>query len=126
MGEYTEGSELGPENLLQSQAGWDMIENRGGWIRVFPAVPDNYTGSFENYRATGAFEVSAVSSDGDISGLTIYSHKGNTCQLVNPWSGKEIMVKEEGRSGRGLRLRGSHCTFETRPGARYRIDPVSE
>ena len=29
-------SEIGPENLLQSQAGWDMIQKRGGWIRVLP------------------------------------------------------------------------------------------
>lgn len=124
LGDYMEGSNLGPENLLQSQAGWDMLRKKGGWIRIFPAVPENYTGSFKDYRATGAFEVSANSENGIINGLTIYSHDGYACQLVNPWPGREIIVHEEGKSGRGLRLRGSHCTFTTRSGAMYQIEPV--
>jgi len=124
LGEYTEGDEIGPENLLQSHAGWDMIGKKGGWIRVFPAVPDKYTGSFDNYRATGAFEVSAASREGKVTGLNIFSHAGNTCQLINPWPGRKIVVKKSGSSGKGVMHDGSHIRFKTQPGVTYQIEPA--
>ncbi len=126
LGEFSEGSEVGPENLLQSRGGWDMTEKLGGWIRVFPAVPDKYSGNFRNYRAIGAFEVSAEANEGNVTALSIYSHVGNLCQLINPWPGLEILVKEEGKSENVVRLKGSHVRFNTEPGTRYEIEPATD
>ncbi len=126
LGEYPEDSPIGSENLLQSRGGWDMVKKRGGWIRVFPAVPDNYTGEFKNYLAIGAFEVDAVCRNGTVTELTIRSRVGNTCQLVNPWPGKDILVNEAGSAKKPLRLNGSHVTFPTSSNTIYLIEPVAE
>jgi len=124
LGEYPPDSRIDELNLLQSQGGWDMVKKRGGWIRVFPAVPDDYTGSFENYLAIGAFEVSAACKDGTVTELTISSRVGNTCQLINPWPGQAILVKEE-EAAEPLRLQGDHVQFPTRAGATYQIEPTA-
>jgi hypothetical protein len=117
LGDYPENSPIGPENLLQS---------RGGWIRVFPAVPENYTGSFKNYLAIGAFQVSATSNNGFVKDLSIYSRAGNTCQLVNPWPDKAMIVRESARIKKSVRFTGSHIEFRTDPNTTYQIVPASD
>ena len=99
-----------------------MVEGRGGWIRPFPCIPDNYTYRFENFLAIGAFEVDAACKNGTVTELTIRSRVGNICQLVNPWPGQALLVKEEGVA-EPLRLEGSHVQFPTHPGATYQIEP---
>ncbi len=123
LGDYP-GRVMGVEGLLQSRGGWDMVKKRGGWIRVFPAVPDNYTGSFSNYLAIGAFEVSAACKEGTVAELTIRSRVGNTCQLINPWPGQTLVVKEA-ESGETARLAGGHIRFPTRAGHTYLIEPAT-
>jgi len=114
----------GVENLLQSRGGWDMVKKRGGWIRVFPSVPDNYTGSFQNYLAIGAFEVSAACQGGTVTELSIRSRVGNACQLINPWPDQTVVVKEA-ESGEAARLAGEHIRFPTRAGHTYLIEPAT-
>ncbi len=111
-------------NLLQSRGGWDMVKKRGGWIRVFPSVPDKYTASFETYLAIGAFEVDAACEDGTVTELPIRSRVGNTCQLINPWPGQVLVVKEA-ESGEAARLAGDHVRFPTRAGHTYLIEPAT-
>jgi hypothetical protein len=117
LGDYPENSPIGPENLLQS---------RGGWIRIFPAVPENYTGSFKNYLAIGAFQVSATSKDGFVKNLSIYSCAGNICQLVNPWPDRALFVRESTDIKKSIRITGNHIEFRTAPNKTYQIEPVSE
>jgi len=123
LGDYP-GHMCGVESLLQSRGGWDMVKKRGGWIRVFPAVPDNYTGSFNNFLAIGAFEVSAACKDGTVTELSIRSRVGNTCQLINPWPDQTLVVKEA-ESGEAARLAGDHIRFPTRAGQTYLIEPAT-
>jgi len=123
LGEYPGGG-ISEQSVLQSRGGWDMVNKIGGWIRVFPAVPGNYTGSFSNYLATGAFEVSAACKNGTVTELTIRSRVGNTCQLINPWPGQTLLVKEV-ESGEAARLAGGHVRFPTRAGQTYLIEPAT-
>jgi len=96
------GSPFTCENLIQSHQ---------GPIFLFPAVPAQYTGEFKNYRARGAFLVSAVMKQGRITGVTIHSQAGCPCcvdisrcrSVPRVWSrgdGREIKTRRQGRAGR--------------------------
>ena len=67
------GGKIGCENLLQSHQ---------GPLFLFPAVPDGYSGSFDAYRARGAFEVSATMEDGHVTWVGIRSRVGGVCRLA--------------------------------------------
>jgi len=72
------------EMLLQSN------ENK---IRVFRAVPGKWPAAFR-LRARGAFMVSSeMLGDGTITGVLADSEKGNICRMVNPWPGKQVVVR---------------------------------
>ena len=53
---------LSTETLLQS---W------GGEIRLFPAVPQHFTGYFARFRAQGGFLVSAAMEDGNVTAFRV-------------------------------------------------------
>ena len=56
--------------MLSSEA---LCQSWGGEIRLFPSVPENFTGRFENFRARGGYSVSAEMRDGR---LVDYSIRG--------------------------------------------------
>ena len=100
------------EMIMQS---WD------GALRIFPAWPKNIDARFENFRAEGAFLVSAAWSKGRVTTLSLHSEKGSPCRVYSPWpkgfqvtdvSGKEIALTADpyGRP-----------EFATQPGMEYRL-----
>ncbi len=105
----------GPENLLNC---------RSGRIRLFPTVPKRVDVGFRKFLAKGAFEVSAEYVDGEVSPVFIHSRLGNRCRLVNPWPGREVLIREI-EVAEPLRIRGSHLQFRTRRGATYKIEPAT-
>ncbi len=105
----------GPENLLNC---------RSGWIRLFWAAPEGRDIGFHKFLAKGAFEVSAEYVDGEVSPVFIHSRLGNRCRLVNPWPGREVLIRETGVD-EPLRIRGSRLQFRTRRGATYNIEPAA-
>ena len=56
--------------MLSSEA---LLQSWGGEIRLFPSVPEKFTGKFENFRACGGYVVSAEMKNGK---LVDYSIKG--------------------------------------------------
>lgn len=69
-----------------------LIQSHEGKIRVFPAVPDHWEGTFA-LRARGAFIVSSeMDRNKIVSFVGIESLKGNHCKLQNPWNSSEIEV----------------------------------
>ncbi|MCC6488485.1 MAG: hypothetical protein IT364_13390, partial [Candidatus Hydrogenedentes bacterium] len=76
---------VGLEHLLQSHT---------GFIRVFPAVPPDFEGGFENLGAQGAFIVASERKGGAVSYVRLQSLAGNTCKLINPWPGKALSVTD--------------------------------
>ncbi|HHU15829.1 MAG TPA: hypothetical protein GXZ62_11660 [Lentisphaerae bacterium] len=56
--------------MLSSEA---LLQSWGGEIRLFPSVPEKFTGKFENFRARGGYVVSAEMKNGK---LVDYSIKG--------------------------------------------------
>lgn len=66
-----------------------LLQSHTGVIHVFPAIPQNWQDvSFENLRAVGAFLVSAVRKNGQITRLRVYAEKGGPLHIISPVDGK--------------------------------------
>ena len=108
------------ENLLQSYT---------GVLRVFPAVPPDFEGGFENLGAQGGFIVGAERASGSVKTVTLTSLAGQPCVLANPWPNGPAVITDldaaqpvavqgiEGASEGSKNLR-----FETTSGHKYRIE----
>jgi len=60
-----------------------LLQDWGGALRVFPAVPGAWTdAAFDRLRADGAFLVSAVRHNGKTAWVRIESLAGAPCRLV--------------------------------------------
>ena len=70
----------------------------GNVIRLFASLPKDKNARFENLRAWGAFLVSARHSDGVIPDVKIFSEKGRTCTVLNPWPGSKVQLIRNGKS----------------------------
>ena len=64
---------LATETLLQS---W------GGLIRLFPCVPDGFSGEFHNFLAQGGFEVSAKMKNGTVTFCSVKALRGGGFRLA--------------------------------------------
>lgn len=96
-----------------------LLQSWGGKIRVFPAVPAQWTeAAFDKLRAEGAFLVSAKWEKGGTSFIKIYSLKGDTCQvqtdmklsMVNSDKRKELAFTVFEKEGK------MNMSFPTMPG----------
>ncbi len=73
-----------------------LIQSHAGEIAIFPAVPDDWDNlSFEKLRAAGAFLVTAVMEQGEITVVEIISEAGGKCRLRDPFKKKFETDKEE-------------------------------
>ena len=80
-----------------------MLQSHEGVLRIFPVWPvkNHPEASFRGFCACGAFEVSASLKDGMVDTVTVVSHKGHPCRLVNPWPGQYVSVLHSyGREGK--------------------------
>jgi hypothetical protein len=85
LGIYDPADPMSADNFLQSYT---------GVIRVFPTVPDDFAGGFENLGAQGAFVVSAKRAKAGVESITLESLAGNPASVANPWSGKGVRVTD--------------------------------
>ena len=103
------------EMLLQSN------ENK---IRVFPSAPQKWPAAFR-LRARGAFMISSeMLGDGTITGVLAESEKGTICRVVNPWPGKQVVVRIlSGETGKVIKhsIDNDLITFKTIAGREYLI-----
>ncbi len=105
--------------------GYLMLQSWGDVIRIFPALPARWANAkFKDFRAEGAFLVSASSDKGIISDVQIYSEKGKDCILKNPWKDKNFKVTDEGGSKISVEKTGDNYKFTTQAGKRYFLAEV--
>lgn len=100
-----------------------MLQSWDGALRVFPAWPKGLDARFQDFRAEGAFLVSAAWSQGRVASLEIVSEKGAPCRLYSPWSGG---VKVSDQNGRAIAVTVDtfgRPEFATRPAVRYTLAP---
>jgi hypothetical protein len=97
-----------------------MLQSYAGVIRLFPNTHNLGKAKFDNLRAVGAFLVSAEWDSATVSNVRIMSEKGAVARLMNPWPGREVLVKSamtaiDSRTERGI------VTFETKAGDSYDV-----
>jgi len=113
LGLYKPEDGLGIDNVLQSHT---------GVIRVFPTVPDDFEGGFDNLGAQGAFVVSATRTKVGVASVTVQSLAGNACRMANPWPGKEVKATcvETGEKV-VVEGDGAYVVFSTEKGMTYTL-----
>lgn len=90
-----------------------MLESQERFLRLFPSWPGT-DAKFTRLRTYGAFLVSGKLNDGNIEDVEIYSEKGNTCSVLNPWPGQNIVVTDAENKEIKYRLDGKKVIFETK------------
>jgi hypothetical protein len=112
------GGKGDPETLLNS---------RSGRIHLFPAVPQTSEVAFHNFQARGGFLVSACKNATGIYYVEIQARRDVQCQLMNPWPGKQIIVREIGKPEplpfQLDKSNGECVVFSARSGHGYAIEP---
>jgi len=119
MGVWTENLSL-PAVLNEC-----MLQSFTGVIRLFPNTQGLGPARFRDLRAVGAFLVSASYDGKAVSRVTLFSEKGATAKLVNPWpkSQPKVARVKDGRPV-AVSLNGGIVQFPTQAGERYRIEPA--
>lgn len=111
---YNEAGPVIESPLAAAESIQDMLlQSWGREIRVFPAVPEEWQEvSFHNFRAEGAFLVSAVRKEGKISWIRVESLAGEPCRIRADFAGpvhaagdREISVEAEDENTVKLDLR---------------------
>lgn len=94
------------------------LQSHEGVIRIFPVWDRRMNCRFTTLRADGAFLVSSELKDGEISFVKIYSEKGRTAKIENPYKHADVSA-----GGRVFRTDSRFITLETEPGMIIDIVP---
>jgi hypothetical protein len=114
LGGWTES--LGIIGPLQEM----MIQSWTGAIHLFPAWPKSIDVAFDQFRAEGAFLVSATWSSGGVSRVHIRSERGQRCRLIRPWKQGCSVWDERGRAVPATQ-EGNAIAFDTREGGEFEV-----
>ncbi len=98
-----------------------MLQSWDGSLRVFPAWPANIQARFVNFRAQGAFLVTASWRRGRVRTLKVFSEKGSRCSITPPWPGPLRVLGPGGKPAPIEKDSFGRPCFQTRPGATYSI-----
>ena len=60
-----------------------LLQSQSGIIRLFSAVPKDFTGSFHSLRTIGGFLVIAKMTKGKITDFVVKSTIGGPCEIAN-------------------------------------------
>ena len=100
-----------------------MLQSWDGALRIFPAWPKSLAAQFVDFRAEGAFLVSARWDEGRVLSAEVLSLRGAQCAFYSPWVGGAQVVGDEGLPVDCEEDDFGRVTFPTRVDARYRIVP---
>ena len=71
-----------------------LIQSHMGTVHVLPAIPEDWSNlEFNNLRTEGAFLFSVSMKNGKVSDLEIFSEKGGTLKLKNPYPDNNFTIK---------------------------------
>jgi hypothetical protein len=88
-----------------------LMQSYEGTIRIFPNWNHQKDASFDKLRAYGAFLVSSNLYKGEIQKVRLFSEKGRSCTIENPWPGKSVRLFRDGKKSEILS--GEILTFPT-------------
>jgi hypothetical protein len=100
-----------------------LLHSLDGVIRVFPAVPRDWTAEFRTLRATGAFLVSARMEKGRTQWVRLLSERGGQAAVQDPFGTGAATLGSAGGE-RALRAGANNVfRFETARGETYSLKP---
>ncbi len=126
-----------PQTLIllgvPAQSKWDgfdaeaLLNSRSGRMHLFPAVPPDTEMAFHNFQARGGFLVSAARNAQGVYFLEVRPRRDHVCRIMNPWPGREVVVRET-RSSDPVAVRadstnGECLVFAAVAGHTYRFRP---
>jgi hypothetical protein len=79
-----------------------LLQSVGDIIRILPAWPAKLDAGFTNLRAQGGFLVSATSTKGVLTALSITSTAGGTLKLLAPWNTVYVNGQQAAIDGTGI------------------------
>ena len=102
-----------------------LLQSNEGFINIFANWYDNQETRFRRLRAENAFLVDADSNEkGQVTYAKIYSEKGKSCTVLNPWKGQGMKVYENGeeiKTEKEQNSLGTLYTFATKEGCSYEL-----
>ncbi len=98
-----------------------MLQSWDGALRIFPAWPRTLPARFVNFRAEGAFLVSASWVDGQVESVELCSLRGSRCAFYSPWSEGARVVADNGAAVSCTPDDFGRLTFPTQAGSQYQI-----
>jgi hypothetical protein len=127
-------SQMGMESLGNFAAGLQemLLQSYDGAIRVFPAAPGAWEGTFTLLGEGGFLVTSRREAFCEPDFLEIYSNRGGNCRVVVPWGGGErVLILDHGREITGndidyVKCRSGYDTiveFPTDAGKSYLLVP---
>ncbi len=87
-----------------------LLQSQGGILRLFPAIPSSWKeASFRDFRAEGAFLVTAALREGSLDSVRIFPEKDGRLRILNPFSQRPFGISgtdlpEEARNDRILTM----------------------
>lgn len=90
-------------------------------VRLFPAWPEEWNGSFR-LRCRGAFVVEAAIHSATVTRVEVVSEAGEVLRIRNPWPGKTVRVECSGKPSR--KEDGDLLVIPTSRGDRLRFTPT--
>lgn len=107
-----------------------LLQSNEGFVNVFANWFDDQEASFRRMGAEDAFLVDADQNEfGQVTYLNIYSEKGKSCSVLNPWPGQEMEVYENGNLTEAVKTQnslGTVYTFETKLKTNYELKPAGD
>jgi len=104
-----------------------LLNSRSGRIYLFPAAEEGVPLAFYHFQARGGFLVTASRNTHDVEYLEIESRRNIDCHLMNPWTGKPVVVRDVTNSRiipvKTDNTNGECLVFATNAGHKYRIQP---
>jgi hypothetical protein len=102
-----------------------MLQSFTGTIHLFPNTQGLGRARFRDLRAVGAFLLSASYDGKVVSQVTLFSEKGATASLLNPWPKRPLKVtRVKDNQPVTVSVKGEIAQFPTQAGERYRIQPA--
>lgn len=83
-----------------------LLQSHGGTIRLFPGVPEDFSGSFSRFLAEGGFEVTAAMKKGKTVFARIHSLHGGTFRLANPFGKRPVFIVRTLDAGESAEITG--------------------
>jgi hypothetical protein len=121
--------EIDPEMLLNSRSGRIHLFPVNRWD---PPYADRFSKkneiAFRKFQARGGFLISAAKNSEGVYYLEIEVRRDLPCQIMNPWPGRSVHVKETARGGsvesHVESANGECIVFAARAGQRYQLSPA--